>query len=59
MKNESEKNHIDLLDDENVLGPEMGPADAMTNAIVIGCFLVFLLLALFGFGCIIYMAFIR
>lgn len=58
-RHKSPQRPIDIFDDENVLGPEIGPADAMTNAIVIGCFMMFLLLALFGFGCILWMAFFK
>jgi len=49
----------DIFSDENILGPEIVPADAFSNAIVIGCLFMFLLFALFGACCMIWMAFIR
>jgi hypothetical protein len=33
-----------------VMGPEMGPADALTNRIVLGCLIALFVFAVFGFG---------
>jgi hypothetical protein len=35
---------------DTVMGPEMGPVDAITNTIGFGCLMAFFVFAVFGFG---------